>query len=330
MKKQPDMLPSSPYKFLQLFSVDVSKSVGLQERITTLVLKAAQERVRGQMSVTQSNRHLSNCHATAGRLWSMPASDVVTHVSPIDYRLEARSFLGMHHTPHLYTLAGKIPCGHCGIVNLRDDPGHCFSCEKTRKTTINEAHDYFARTLRKALAANGVPQDGGTLVGPGKDKTDMKYFEGFVQVDVDVTMRYAGAPSYARTASVPLGTLEAASRAKHLDYDLLIHRLGVVTGADHRFVALPIERSGAYGKELGVFIKMVARAGLDNRVPAPLSTRQIRNLIALCVVNGNCMIAKNALNHQHAPLRQALLQQQMQRRHKPKSFHQTVLRHVAL
>jgi hypothetical protein len=93
---------------------------------------------------------------------------------------------------------------------------------------------------------------------------------------------------------------------------------------------LPIERSGAYGKEVGIFIKMAACAGLDNQVPEPLSTRKIRDLIALCVVNTNCTIAKNALNHQHAPLRHAILQQRMRRRYKPKSFHQTVLRHVAL
>ena len=63
------------------------------------------------------------------------------------------------------------------------------------------------------------------------------------------------------------------------------------------FVPAAFETSGAFTKETGILIKMLAEAGKANMVPFAVSRAAIRNRLAVSIQVGNALVNFEGLNH---------------------------------
>ena len=63
------------------------------------------------------------------------------------------------------------------------------------------------------------------------------------------------------------------------------------------FTPMVFETSGAFPKQTGIIIKVLAEAGKANMIPFPVTRSAIRDSIAACIQVGNALANKAGLNY---------------------------------
>jgi len=125
---------------------------------------------------------------------------------------------------------------------------------------------------------NKVPVRWAPLLPGGKCTDIAVYFDGkLVQADVTVTSK------------VDNNALPAARRVKLRKYEELCRAQG------DTFITLGFATSGAWLPEVDFWVKRVAAAGKENMAARALSTREMRDRLAVTLQVGNALVQLEAL-----------------------------------
>ena len=95
-----------------------------------------------------------------------------------------------------------------------------------------------------------------------------------------------------KAATVNQRAASIAGAAKHVTYDEIV--VGV---HGHEFIPMVYETSGSYLPATDDLINRVAEAGMVNNRVGRLSSKCIRERIALCILHGNALIMRQGMSY---------------------------------
>ena len=204
----------------------------------------------------------------------------------------ARLQFGLMPAAWMYLREGPIKCPCCHKVDLKIVPSHFQHCAKLRRRTVLARHDAVSTCLYHVAQSNGVPAQWTPQLASG-EATDIGFSIGGTFIHVDVTIASPDSPSRVDGKSEePLSAAKHAAQIKVGKYDDIVSSM-----QENIFMPAAFETSGAFTKETGILIKMLAEAGKANMVPFAVSRPAIRNRLAVSIQVGNALVNFEGLNH---------------------------------
>jgi hypothetical protein len=176
-------------------------------------------------------------HATD--LYTTLPTEPEYHISNIALQLAVRSRLGLLPSNDL---AG-VHCCCSTETSFSADPDHLHSCIISKHYTVTQRHNHIRDTLIKLAREQGFYAE--------REPT------GHAQPnDLDSNGQPTGAPSTStvssRTASIPLHSVKAPIRKKHVTYD------GIAARNGYKMIALALETYGGFSPEASKLLKTIA------------------------------------------------------------------------
>jgi hypothetical protein len=246
------------------------------------------------LPAADKKRMVSYAQDDASRIWlARPSAKRFGFIHSSHWEQIVRLRLGLMPAPWMYLRVGPIVCRLCNRVDLKIDPSHFLHCPCTRRKEVLWGHDAVCSRLYDAAKKNGLP----VMWTPqleGGEATDVGFvIDGGKFLHVDVSIVSAVAPS--KVANGDLKPLSAAKQAALLKFDKYDDIVGCLR--DEIFTPMVFEASGAFPKETGIIIKVLAEAGKANMIPFPVTRSAIRDSIAACIQVRNALANKAGLNY---------------------------------
>ena len=288
------ILPTKLIDYLRNFRQCPNLALNFQSILTKLMFTKQYDTLMQSLSVADKKRVTSYSQEDASRiLLSHPSAKRFGFIHSSHWEQIVRLRLGLMPAPWMYLRAGPIVCRLCNRVDLKIDPSHFLHCPCTRRKEVLWGHDGVCSRLYDAAKKNGLP----VMWTPqleGGEATDVGFvIDGGKFLHVDVSIVSAVAPS--KVANGDLKPLSAAKQAALLKFDKYDDIVGCLR--DEIFTPMVFEASGAFPKETGIIIKVLAEAGKANMIPFPVTRSAIRDSIAACIQVRNALANKAGLNY---------------------------------
>jgi hypothetical protein len=288
------ILPTKLIDFLRNFQQYPNLALKFQSTLCKRMWAQQRDKLMQGLSVADKKRITSYSQEDASRIWlARPSAKRFGYMHYSHWEQIVRLRLGLMPAAWMYLKVDPIVCRLCNRVDLKMDPSHFLHCACTRRKEILLRHDWVCTVLFEAAQKNGLPVmwtpqlEGGEATDIGFVINDGKFLH------VDVTVVSAVAPSKVNNGD--LKPLSAAKQAALLKFDKYSDLIGCLR--NELFTPMVFETSGAFPKQTGIIIKVLAEAGKANMIPFPVTRSAIRDSIAACIQVGNALANKAGLNY---------------------------------
>jgi hypothetical protein len=260
------ILPTKLIDFLRNFQQYPILALKFQSTLCKRMWAQQRDKLMQGLSVADKKRITSYSQEDASRIWlARPSAKRFGFLHSSHWEQIVRLRLGLMPAAWMYLKAGPIVCRLCNRVDLKTDPTHFLHCACTRRKEILQRHDGVCTILFEAAQKNGLP----VMWTPqleGGEATDIGFCVGngtFLHVDVSIVS--AVAPSKVKNGD--LQPLSAAKQAALLKFDKYSDLIGCLR--NEVFSPMTFETSGAFPKQTGIIIKVLAEAGKVKHDPVP-------------------------------------------------------------
>ena len=287
------LLPTSLIDFLRNFTRFPVLAHKFQKRLSGFLWAQQLDDLKKDSTHADRLRLISYSQRDAGRIWEMPvASGKFLRIHNSHLQQIVRMQFGLMPAAWMYMRAGPIMCPCCHKVDLKKVPSHFQHCVKLKRRPVLAKHDAVCTCLYHVAQSNGVPAQWTPQLASG-EATDIGFSIGGTFIHVDVTIASPDSPSRVEgTSEAPLSAAKQAAFIKVSKYDDIVSSM-----QESIFVPAAFETSGAFTKETGILIKMLAEAGKANMIPFAVSRPAIRNRLAVSIQVGNALVNFEGLNH---------------------------------
>jgi hypothetical protein len=287
------ILPTTLIDFLRNFTQFPVLAHKFQKRLSAFVWVQQLDDLKADSTHADRLRLASYSQPDAGRIWEMlvaPGKFLRVHSSHLQQIV--RMQFGLMPAAWMYLREGPIMCPCCHKVDLKKVPSHFQHCVMLKRRPVLAKHDATCTVFYHAAQSNGVPAQWTPQLASG-EATDIGFSIGGTFIHVDVTIVSPDSPSRVDGKSEkPLSAAKQAARIKVGKYDDIVSAM-----QENIFVPAAFETSGAFTKETGILIKMLAEAGKANMVPFAVSRAALRNRLAISIQVGNALVNFEGLNH---------------------------------